>query len=84
MTDEHHSITLDYERTIEELRHARTTLINDLDTIVDACDALRAENKTMRYQLQTHTENSRYLLATIDQLRSENERLKIALQTGER
>lgn len=84
MSEEQHAITLDYERTIEELRQARTTLINDLDTIVDACDALRAENKTLRYQVQTTTDNSKLLLQTIDQLRSENERLKIALQTGER
>ncbi len=84
MTDEHHSITLDYEQTIEELRHARTTLINDLDTIVDACDLLRAEKRTLNLQLQHCQENSKLLLQTIDILRSENERLKIALQTGER
>lgn len=84
MTDEHHAITLDYERTIEELRHARTTLINDLDTIVDTCDTLRTQNRSLTTLLQHEKESGKLLLQTIDMLRSENERLKIALQTGER
>lgn len=83
MSEEQHAITLDYERTIDELRQARNTLVSDLDALVDACDALRAENHTLRHQTQSAMDNSKYLLQTIDLLRSENARLKVALQTGE-
>lgn len=83
MTEEQHAITLDYEKTVEELRHARTTLITELDRLVDECDKLRTANHTLRYALHDKIENAKLLLETIDLLRSENERLKIALQTGE-
>lgn len=83
MTDIDRSIVNDYETTIDRLREAKNVLSTELDLLVDECDRLRAENKTLRYQVDTTTENSKYLLQTIDLLRSENARLKVALQTGE-
>jgi regulator of replication initiation timing len=83
MTDTDRSIVNDYETTIDRLREAKSTLLTELDSLVDECDRLRAENKTLRYQVDTTTENSKSLLQTIDLLRSENARLKVALQTGE-
>ena len=83
MTEEHHAITLDYEKTVTELRGAVERLNIDIEIIVDECDNLRAAYNRVYFELQQRTENGKLLLQTIDLLRSENERLKIALQTGE-
>lgn len=83
MNDSDRSIVNDYETTIDRLREAKSTLLTELDRLVDECDRLRAEIKTLRYDHQQRIENTKSLLETIDLLRSENERLKIALQTGE-
>lgn len=83
MTEEHHAITLDYEKTVAELRGAVERLNIDIEIIVDECDNLRAAYNRVYFELQQRTENGKLLLQTIDLLRSENERLKIALQTGE-
>lgn len=83
MTDEHHAIILDYEKTVAELREAAARLTVDIERLVDECDRLKVENHNCSMQEQRHRENSKLLLQTIDILRSENARLKIALQTGE-
>ena len=83
MTDEHHSIALDYEKTVAELRDATARLTVDLERLVDECDRLRVENNNLITSEQHNRESGKLLLQTIDILRSENERLKIALQTGE-
>jgi hypothetical protein len=83
MTDEHHAITLDYEKTVGELREINIQLLADLDMLLDECDRLRVENRNLTLVNKERTDNAVSLLQTIDILRSENERLKIALQTGE-
>jgi 3-methyladenine DNA glycosylase AlkC len=83
MTEEHHAITLDYERTVAELREASIRLTVELEKLVDECDRLRVENNNLILSEQHNRESGKLLLQTIDILRSENERLKIALQTGE-
>jgi len=83
MTDEHHAIALDYEKTVGELREISVKLLADLEMLVDECDRLRVENRNLVVQDQHNRDNGKLLLQTIDILRSENERLKIALQTGE-
>jgi hypothetical protein len=83
MTDEHHAIALDYEKTVGELREINIQLLADLDMLLDECDRLRVENRNLTLVNKERTDNAVSLLQTIDILRSENERLKIALQTGE-
>jgi hypothetical protein len=80
---EEHAKTLDYEKTISELREHRTRLVQNIDDLVNECDRMRVLLRNRDHEIHAMNETSTVLLRTIEQLRSENERLKIALQTGE-